>query len=106
MDEDEWKEENHPRDKEGKFSSSGNSSNNSSKSEKNLSKYDKIGYSQFEEIPIAKNEKEMVRKALNTDLTSEERKKKIIVRNIRNWKYKVINNGFDDYTIIDVEEIE
>ena len=102
-DAEEWNESDHPRNEQGEFTNGGN---NSSNNETNLSKYDNISYSQFEEIPISKNEKEMVRKALNTDLTAEERKKKIVVRSIRNWRYTVINNGFDDYTIIDVEDIE
>lgn len=100
---DEWKESDHPRNKEGEFTSG---SNNSSSNEKKSKKYAKIDYKQFEEIPIASNEKEMVRKALNTDLTPEERKKKVIVRSIRNWRYTVINNGFDDYTVIDVEDLK
>ncbi len=102
---DQWKEGD-PRKANGQFGEGGSSSKEDKKQEQKSSKYDKIDYSQFEEIPIAKNEKEMVRHALNNDLTPEERKKKIIVRSIRNWRYTIINNGFDDYTIIDVEDQE
>ena len=45
-------------------------------------------------------EKEHIRSELNTNLTKQERKRKVIKRPIGNFFYVVKNNGFDNYEFI------
>ncbi len=87
---DEWQEQDHPRDDDGKFTSSGNRSTGSKKTVVKLSpkEYGKVIHE------------------LNNNLSREERKKKIVVRAIGNYRYTVKNNGFNDYEIIRKEKID
>ena len=43
---------------------------------------------------------------LNTNLTKEQRKKKQITRAIGTNVYTIINNGFNEYRIIDKYELD
>ena len=45
-------------------------------------------------------EKEHIRSELNTNLTKQERKRRVIKRPIGNFFYVVKNNGFDNYEFI------
>lgn len=87
---DEWREDAHPRDGEGKFASTGG---NSGKSEKPVASLSKEEYGQ-------------IMHELNTNLTKEQRKKKIIKKAIGNYYYTVKNNGFNEYIIIEKEDID
>lgn len=42
---------------------------------------------------------------LNTNLTKEQRQQKHIHKAVGNYFYTVINNGFNNYKIIDKEDI-
>ncbi len=86
----EWKEENHPRDGEGKFALTGG---NSGKSEKPVAS-------------LSKEEYGKIMHELNNNLTKEQRKKKIIKKAIGNHYYTVKNNGFNEYIIIEKEDID
>lgn len=86
----EWKEENHPRDGEGKFASTGG---NSGKSEKPVAS-------------LSKEEYGKIMHELNTNLTKEEIKEGYAVRHIGSRKYYIGINGFNDYEIYDWGEIK
>ncbi|MCD7919531.1 MAG: hypothetical protein LUG45_05560 [Clostridiales bacterium] len=43
---------------------------------------------------------------LNTNLSDEDRKQAVLLKPIGNYIYTVINNGFDDYTIVGKTEID
>ncbi len=87
---DAWQETDHPRDKDGRFSSSGSNSTGSKKTVVKLSKkeYGKITHE------------------LNTNLTKEEINKGYTERYIGNRKYYIFINGFNDYKILDWEKIK
>ena len=57
------------------------------------------------QIFLPKDEYAHVMSELNTNLSDEERKHAIIYRAIGNYRYYIINKGFDDYVIIGKEEI-
>jgi hypothetical protein len=92
---DSWDARKHPRDKKGRFISIGGSDNSN---RRDCSDYQKIPKNK---PIISSKENAMVRHELNTHLTKEERKKRIVRRCIRNAMYTVINHGFDNYEIID-----
>lgn len=85
---DAWKEEDHPRDKDGKFGKGGGNS------------------SQNEVDNISKDEYGKVMHELNNNLTKEQRKKKRVTKEIGNYRYTVINKGFNEYKIIGKEKID
>ena len=87
---DEWREEDHPRDGEGKFASTGG---NSGKSEKPVASLSKEEYGQ-------------IMHELNNNLTKEQRKKKIIKKAIGDYVYTVVNKGFNEYGILKKENID
>lgn len=87
---DEWREDAHPRDGEGKFASTGG---NSGKSEKPVASLSKEGYGQ-------------IMHELNTNLTKEEIKEGYAVRHIGSRKYYIGINEFNDYEIYDLGEIK
>lgn len=60
----------------------------------------------FPTIQLPKAEYAQVMSELNTNLTKEQRKKKIITKAIGNHVYTVENNGFDDYRIIGKKQID
>lgn len=92
----EWKEEDHPRDKKGQFAeATGDSKRKRRKSRHQRKKH----------LNLEKKEFAMVMSELNTNLTKEQRKQRIIIKAIGNYLYTVINRGFNDYTVIDKEEI-
>jgi len=41
---------------------------------------------------------------LNTNLTNEQREKKILTRYIGKYRYRIENNGFNEYRIIGKDE--
>ena len=98
---DEWHEDDHPRDEGGKFSTSNTSGGKFEKS----SLRDKIKSKQFKPVRLSKDEYSKVMHELNTNLTKEERKKGKIKRPIGSYVYTIVNNGFNEYTIIEKEEI-
>ena len=59
----------------------------------------------YETIRLAKSEYATVMSALNTDLTAEQRKHKIIHKAIGNYIYTIENNGYNNYRVIGREEI-
>ena len=88
---DEWKENKHPRDKGGKFTENG--------------AYGKITKKDRKALELQKDEYSKVMHELNTNLTKAERKKRQVIKHIGNYKYTVINNGFNEYKIIKKERI-
>lgn len=51
-------------------------------------------------VEVDYNERERVRHELNNNLTDEDRKHGVIVKYIDNYRYTVINYGFDSYRIV------
>lgn len=94
-----WDAAKHPRDKKGRFVSTGESA----VSRRDCRDYWKIPKNK---PVIGFKEYAMVRHELNTHLTKEERSKRIIRRCIRNAMYTVINHGFDNYEIIDKIDLD
>lgn len=69
--------------------------------------YDRIERrSRQNEIHLDKEEYANLMHELNTNLTADERKKKIIERSIGDNVYTIINNGFNEYKIIGKKVIE
>lgn len=58
------------------------------------------------QIYLPKDEYASVISALNSNLSAEDRSRRILVKAIGNYVYTVINRGFDDYTIIRKMPIE
>lgn len=58
------------------------------------------------EIELPTDEYAMVLRELNTNLTAEQRKKRIVRKYIGNYLYTVINNGFNEYKIIGKDSID
>lgn len=81
----EWKEEDHPRDEDGKFGKGGNKN---------------------EVDNISKEEYGKITHELNNNLTLKQRQKKRITKEIGDYRYTVINNGFNEYKIIGKEKID
>lgn len=98
---DDWEEEKHPRDKGGKFSAS-NTNGNIEKSR--LS--DKIKSKERKALNLPKEEYANIVHELNTNLSKEQRKKDTIVKCIGNYRYTIINKGFNEYTIIQKVNID
>ena len=48
----------------------------------------------------------MVMSAFNTDLTDEERMRRIISKPIGDYVYTIINNGYNEYIVIGKSPIE
>ncbi len=92
---DEWDENKHPRNKDGKF---GNGSGQ--KSIASSSKYNIV------ETELPKEEYGKVIHELNNNLSKEERNKKRITRQIGDYTYIVINNGFNEYIIVSKKGID
>ena len=99
---DEWQESEHPRDKDGKFSSGGGNSGKVAKS----SKSDKIRKRTRKEVQLPKAEYAQVIHELNTNLTKDERKMKHITRFIGDYVYHIQNNGFNEYKITGKQGID
>lgn len=101
---DEFNESEHPRKKDGEFTNAGG--NNSSKNKQSSSKYDKIKNKPRKEIQLPKEEYAQVMHELNTNLPKELKNKKVFKRAIGNHTYKIINKGFNDYKIIDKQDLD
>lgn len=68
--------------------------------------YDRIGEQKnYKAIWLSKEEYANLMSKLNTDLSKEERNKRIISKCVGNYKYKIINNGFDNYIVVRRKEI-
>ena len=52
------------------------------------------------EYTIPKNFKEYFTKEINNNLSDEQKKKKVLIKYIGDWKVIFINNGFDNYIVI------
>lgn len=98
---DEWKESEHPRKKNGQFGKGGSTSG----IEKS-SKRAKIDSSKHPTVELPKEEYAQVMHELNTNLTNEQKKEKILRRYIGNHRYIIENNGFNEYRIIGKNDIE
>ncbi|MBM6985416.1 MAG: DUF1073 domain-containing protein [Acidaminococcaceae bacterium] len=57
-------------------------------------------------IRLSKQEYARIVSELNTNLSKEERKEKILFKGIGNYVYVIINKGFNDYQIIGREELK
>ena len=88
---DNWDESRHPRDDGGKFTSGGSRG--------------KINKRERKALKLPKKEYSKVMHELNTNLTKEQRKQGSLTKCIGNYKYTVINKGFNEYTIINKEKI-
>lgn len=98
----------HPRDEKGRFTEKGLTDISSNSSCDRMSKeniYRQRGRRQRKEIRLDKREYARVMHELNTNLTKEERMKRIISRHIGNYVYTVENQGFNEYRIIEREKI-
>ena len=82
-----WEESKHPRQPDGRFGTGAETR-----------KFDR--QKRRREVKLSKEEYARVVSALNTNLTKEEREKKILQRAIGNYNYIIENNGFDNYRII------
>lgn len=69
------------------------------------SKCDKIKKRDRKEVKLPKAEYAKVMHELNTNLTKEQRNKKVITKYIGNYKYTIQNRGFNEYRIINKREI-
>lgn len=69
------------------------------------SKRDKIKKKDRKEVKLPKAEYAKVMHELNTNLTKEQRNKKVITKYIGNYKYTIQNRGFNEYRIINKREI-
>lgn len=69
------------------------------------SKCDKIKKRNRKEVKLPKAEYAKVMHELNTNLTKEQRNKKVITKYIGNYKYTIQNRGFNEYRIINKREI-
>ncbi len=103
---DEFKESDHPRDNDGKFSSSGSTSGENKNSVEKSINYDKVKNRQRKPIHLPKEEYGLVVHNLNNNLSKDERKEKVIIKNINNHRYTVVNKGFNEYKIIRKEPID
>ncbi len=92
---DDWDESKHPRKENGQFGEG----SGSDKVEKS-SKRDKIKNRERKEVRLSKEEYAHVMHELNTNLPKELKNMKVFNRSIRNYTYKVKNNGFNNYKII------
>lgn len=59
-----------------------------------------------EEFPVPGKFKRYFTSEINTNLSNEEKKKKIVIKYISNWRTVFMNNGFNNYRFLDVEEIK
>ncbi len=82
-----FKESDHPRDKNGRFTSGGGG-------ESDCREYkNKV-------VKLSKQEYAIIMHELGTHLTKEQRKQKIVYKYIGDYLYTVENNGFNEYKII------
>lgn len=60
----------------------------------------------YETVVLPKDEYAHVMSELNTHLSDEQRKQKVVTKAIGNYNYTIENNGFDNYRIIGKEDID
>ena len=60
----------------------------------------------YKTITLPKDEYAHVMSELNTHLSDEQRKQKVVTKAIGNYYYTIENNGFDDYRVIGKEPID
>ena len=60
----------------------------------------------YETVVLSKDEYAHVMSELNTHLSDEQRKQKVVTKAIGNYNYTIENNGFDNYRIIGKEDID
>lgn len=60
----------------------------------------------YKSIVLPKDEYAHIMSELNTHLSNEQRKQKVVTKAIGNYVYTIENNGFDNYRIIGKEEID
>ena len=60
----------------------------------------------YETVVLSKDEYAYVMSELNTHLSDEQRKQKVVTKAIGNYNYTIENNGFDNYRIIGKEDID
>lgn len=66
---------------------------------------DSIKHLEKKQIILSKSEYAIIMTELNTNLSSEERKHAIIFKAIGDYRYKIINKGFNDYVVIRKEKL-
>ena len=69
-------------------------------------KYHNISQNDRKQIFLPPDEYSMVMSAFNTDLTDEERMRRIISKPIGDYVYTIINNGYNEYIVIGKSPIE
>ena len=89
---DEWEESDHPRDDGGKFTSGGSRG--------------KINKRERKALKLPKKEYSKVMHELNTNLSKKQRKQRTITKAIGDYRYTVINKGFNNYIIIGKQDID
>ena len=87
-----FEESKHPRDKDGKFSSG----NGKAVRRRYTNKV----------VKLSKREYAIVIHELNTNLSKDERKQKVLYKCIGSYLYTVKNNGFNNYQILGKIEID
>lgn len=60
----------------------------------------------YKQVWLSKSEYANVMSELNTNMSAEDRKHAIVSKAIGDYIYTVINNGFDDYTVIAKRKIQ
>ena len=98
---DEWQESEHPRKANGQFGEGGGTSGKVAKFEKR----DKIRKQTRKEVQLPKDEYARVMSAIRTNITAEQKKKKVFSKPIGNNIYRIENLGNHDYRIIGKSEI-
>ena len=58
------------------------------------------------EYTIPQKFKSYFAKEIRNNLSDEQKKKRVLIKYIGNWKVIFINNGFDKYKFLDIEEIK
>ena len=79
---------------------------NSSMNRRAFYKYHNISQNDRKQIFLPADEYSMVMSAFNTDLTDEERMRRIISKPIGDYVYTIINNGYNEYIVIGKNPIE
>lgn len=97
---DEWEESKHPRKKNGQFGEGG-SSGKVEKSQRS----DKIRKRTRKEVQLPKDEYARVMSEVRTNITAEQKQKKVFRKPIGNYIYRIENIGNYDYRIIGKSEI-
>ena len=96
---DEWEESKHPRKENGQFGEGG-----SGKVEKSQ-RSDKIRKRTRKEVQLPKDEYARVMSEVRTNITTEQKQKKVFRKPIGNYIYRIENIGNYDYRIIGKSEI-